>query len=253
MTVNPYRPGHFVWHDLMSTDVAKSLAFYGEVFGWTTESMQFVGSDETHTLVKAGEQVVAAVMKVAMPSMLPFWAGYISVDDVDATAKRVTAAGGKVLHGPSDVPGLGRYAFLKDPTGAVVHAWKGLGGDGPRREKPGVGEFCWEHLNTTDPAKAAAFYAVVFGWTTEPSVLDERIVEYAAGAVQVASSMQAPPEVPAHWLSYVVVDSRADALARASQNGGSVMVESIIVTGLGTLAVIQDNVGAVLGLFEATA
>jgi predicted enzyme related to lactoylglutathione lyase len=247
-----YRPGQFVWRDLFTTDVAASQRFYAEVFGWKLDTVSYPGGDDHYAMLQVGEQTIGGLMKVPMPGMPPFWTPYVSVDDVDAAAARVLAAGGKVMHGPEDVPNVGRYVLVRDPQGAAIHAWRHIEGDGERREKPGVGEFCWEHLNTTDPAKAAAFYAAVFGWTIEPSVLDARIVEYAAGSVQVASSMQAPPEVPAHWLSYVVVDTLAATFARVKQHGGSVMTEAIPVTGLGTLAVIQDNVGAVIGLFEAS-
>jgi predicted enzyme related to lactoylglutathione lyase len=42
------------------------------------------------------------------------------VDDVDATARRAGELGGRVLVGPQDIPGVGRFAVVKDPQGATI-------------------------------------------------------------------------------------------------------------------------------------
>ena len=47
--------------------------------------------------------------------------GYVWVEDVDAAVTRLTAAGGKVYKPSSDIPGVGRFAVVADPT-AGVHA-----------------------------------------------------------------------------------------------------------------------------------
>jgi len=50
----------------------------------------------------------------------PHWGSYITVDDADASAKRVKALGGKIIVPPTDIPGVGRLAVIQDPQGAVV-------------------------------------------------------------------------------------------------------------------------------------
>lgn len=245
-----YRHGQFVWRELMTTDVEASLRFYTEAFGWKTETMKMPDGMD-YTLVKVGETGVGGIMKHPMPGVPAFWGGAVSVDDVDAVASRVTAAGGKVIVPPIDAGGMGRYAGLMDPQGAVVNAWKGNDGDGPAPERPGAGMFCWEQLNTTAPAEALEFYNKVFGWTNKPFGGGGEMKVFEAGAAQVASVMQAPPGVPAHWLSYVVVDKLTSAYDRVKKQGGKVMVERIDVPTVGAIGVIQDNVGATLGVFEA--
>lgn len=49
---------------------------------------------------------------------------YVTVDDVDEKAERVTELGGEILNGPMDVPGGGRIAQCLDPAGAAfaLHA-----------------------------------------------------------------------------------------------------------------------------------
>lgn len=246
-----YRHGQFVWRELMTTDVDASLRFYGELFGWKIETMKMPDGTD-YNLAKLGDTGVGGIMKHPMPESSPsYWSGAVSVDDVDAVAARVTEAGGQVIVPPMDAGGMGRYAGLMDPQGSVVNAWKSNTGDGPAVERRGPGEFCWEQLNTSAPDAALAFYAAVFGWTNKPfgsGASDLKVFE--SGAAQVASVMQAPPGVPAHWLSYVVVDALAAARDRATQQGGKVLIERMEIEGVGAIAVIQDNVGATLGLFE---
>ena len=52
-------------------------------------------------------------------SPMPFWVYYINVADIDATHASISANGGKVIHGPSEVPGGMWIANCRDPQGAV--------------------------------------------------------------------------------------------------------------------------------------
>jgi len=101
--------------------VVGAKKFYSELIGWNPADSGMPGMD--YTLFKAGDKSHAGMM--AMPSEIPkevppHWMAYIAVDDVDAAAKKVEQLGGKILHGPEDVPGVGRFCTIADPTGAVV-------------------------------------------------------------------------------------------------------------------------------------
>ncbi len=249
MTNNTYRTGQFVWREIMTTDMAATTRFYTEVFGWKAETMKMPDGND-YAFCKIGDLGVAGMMKHPMAGVPAYWSGSVSVTDVDDTAKRAAAAGGKVVVPPMDAGGMGRYTGFIDPQGAMTNAWKGTEGDGPASMPPGVGSFCWEQLNTTAPADAFAFYSKVFNWTEKPMAADPSMKLFAAGSTEVASVMQAPPGVPAHWLSYVVVDKLTDSYGRIKAQGGKVMVERIDVPTIGAIGVFQDNVGAVLGVFE---
>jgi predicted enzyme related to lactoylglutathione lyase len=115
--------GAFSWSELMSPDPTAALAFYGPLFGWTHEAMD-MGTGAYHVL-KVGDASIGGVM--AMPpdspaGMPPMWGCYVTVDDIDATAKRCIELGGQVLVPPMDVPTVGRMAVLKDPQGAMINA-----------------------------------------------------------------------------------------------------------------------------------
>jgi uncharacterized protein len=54
------------------------------------------------------------------------------VDSADETAGECAALGGRVLIEPTDIPGIGRFAVLQDPQGAVLNIMEyGMPGDAP--------------------------------------------------------------------------------------------------------------------------
>lgn len=244
--------GQFVWRENVTTDVAKAAAFYKGLFGWRLEEVPM--GDFMYTLVYAGEKQVAGLMPMpkeakGVPS---HWMSYVSVDDVDKTVVAATEAGGKVIMPAQDIPNIGRFALLQDPTGAMFTAWKSkspeAGDAQPKRH-----EFCWEQLSSPDVAKATAFYEKVLGWTSKSFGEGGGVVTYNAGEAMVASAMPAPPGVPPHWLTFVFVGKLADANQKVGELGGKVLMAEIPVPGMGAFSVIQDPAGATIGLFEERA
>ena len=115
--------GAFSWNELMTSDPEAALPFYTALLGWNTQKMPMPGGD--YHVVRVGETSVGGVM--AMPpeakagGMPPCWGSYVTVSDVDATARRAVELGGKVVHGPQDIPGVGRMAVIIDPQGAALN------------------------------------------------------------------------------------------------------------------------------------
>ena len=114
--------GAFGWMELMTTDVAKAKSFYTELFGW--ETAEYEGGEMPYTTVKVNGDESGGMM--AMPplaeGMHPAWGIYVTVDDVDATARKVTELGGQVVMGPQDIPEVGRFCVIQDPQGAFISA-----------------------------------------------------------------------------------------------------------------------------------
>jgi predicted enzyme related to lactoylglutathione lyase len=109
----------FVWHELMTTDVERSVKFYREVTGLNTIPGQY-------NLMMEGGQPVGGIVgpregESGWPSggPEPHWIAYIGVDDVDAAAEKTREFGGEVLLPPISMPDIGKAAVLRDPQGAV--------------------------------------------------------------------------------------------------------------------------------------
>ena len=89
------------------------------------------------------------------------------VDDADAAAARVPAAGGRVFAGPFGVVG-GRVVACADPAGAAFCLWEPGGGREGAELVNAAGSWNWSNLETPDRDGAAAFYGAVFGWEVTP-------------------------------------------------------------------------------------
>jgi predicted enzyme related to lactoylglutathione lyase len=113
--------GAFSWTELMTTDVEGAIDFYGKIFGWTTEKFDG-GGDVDYYVSKAGDREIGGIMKIPPEAegMPPYWGSYVTVDDVDASAKQAVELGGKVLLEPRDIPEVGRFAVIQDPQGACL-------------------------------------------------------------------------------------------------------------------------------------
>ncbi len=126
--------GKFVWYDQMSNDLPGSEKFYSKVVGWSLAPNTM--NAQKYTLLKTGENMVGGLMPIpedaAKMGVRPAWMGYIAVDDVKKYADKVKAAGGAIHRPPTEIPNIGTFAVVGDPSGAGFLLFKG-DGDGRRR------------------------------------------------------------------------------------------------------------------------
>jgi predicted enzyme related to lactoylglutathione lyase len=116
-------PGAFSWCELMTTDPAAAKKFYKDLFGWELEDMNMTGMN--YTVVKTDGKAIGGIMSMppnVPPGVPPNWGAYVTVPDVDATAKKVAELGGMILMPPTDIPKVGRFTVIRDPQGAVINA-----------------------------------------------------------------------------------------------------------------------------------
>lgn len=241
--------GRVIWREAMTRDLEKAKGFYGELFNWSYEEMKMPTG--VYTIVKAGTKSIGGMMQSSDEHMPSFWAGYVCVKNVDAALDAVKSGGGKVLWGPIDAEGVGRFAGFFDTEGACIAV---LAPSQPDREdanaRPAPGEFCWETLTTNDVAKAQAFYTSVMGWQASKGVGMDTFAVGEGMENQVADIQKAQGPVPPNWLSFVVVEKIEASLERAARLGGKTMMPAMAVPSIGRIAVIVDNQGAAIGLFE---
>jgi predicted enzyme related to lactoylglutathione lyase len=122
----PERPpiGAFCWEELATTDPEAAAKFYTGLFGYTVEA-QDMGPMGTYRILKRGDRMTAGIMQ--KPPQVPqsYWLEYIAVKDVDASARSAKELGANVLVVPTDIPKIGRFSVIADPTGGVVALFTG--------------------------------------------------------------------------------------------------------------------------------
>ncbi len=112
----------FVHVELNTTDVGKAKAFYGKLFSWQLED--FPMGAETYTLIRVGEGTGGGIMKHPMPGAPSTWLAYVHVDDIGASTQKAKSLGATVIKDVTEVPGVGHFSIIQDPTGAVLALWK---------------------------------------------------------------------------------------------------------------------------------
>jgi uncharacterized protein len=113
-------PGAIAWNELNTRDLAGAKEFYGAVFGWAFDDVEFEGMGSYTTIALAGDPVGGILDMGArgVPEMvLPHWQAYFGVEDTDATLEKAKQGGGGVMVEPVEIP-AGRFAILTDPHGA---------------------------------------------------------------------------------------------------------------------------------------
>ncbi|HEX8752802.1 MAG TPA: VOC family protein [Solirubrobacterales bacterium] len=264
-----YIPGVPCWVDTTQPDPAAAVEFYGGLFGWELEDVTSAEEPGSYFIARLGGGDVAAIaspMGEAPPRAT--WNTYVWVQGADATAAKVSEAGGTVLAEPFDVGEAGRMAVCADPEGAVFCLWQAGRHRGAQVvNEPGSLNF--NGLNTRDLEAAAAFYGAVFGWEVldlngghawslpgyglfldelNPGTL-ERMSEFGApnGFENVVASLNPIPDeeadTPPSWgVTFGVEDADATA-ARARELGGTVIAEPFDAPWV-RMAVLADPQGA---------
>jgi uncharacterized protein len=254
-----YRPGKFVWIDLVTADVPAAEKFYGGMFGWTFDRVG--DGPERYTLAFQGGLPVAGIAarppvpgKAGPGVREAWWIAYMSVADVDRAAADVVARGGKMLIPARTLEGRGRMTVLADPDGAPFGLVKSSSGDPPDfRAEPG--EWIWAVYQSRDAASAAAFYQDVGNYEVVPG---ESVGDAASFALQAegfarASLVEIPPErteLRPEWIYFVRVADVAASTAKAVALGGRVIAAPRPDLLDGRLGVVTDPGGALLGLME---
>ena len=246
-------PAPFIWYDLMTPDVPAAAAFYSAVLGWTAADSGMPGV--SYTIIKAEGRDVGGMMAVPAGSGLaPQWMAYIHCNDVDAESKRAATLGGRVCKQPEDIPGVGRFAVIADPHGAMFNLFKPMGeqapGEAPANAPGSVG---WRELRAGNGAEAWAFYSKLFGWTASTAMdmgpLGVYQIFKTGGADDVGAMMtKSSEQKDSAWFFYFNVAGLDAAVARLKDGGGRLTAEAMEVPGGQWVVHAVDPQGAAFGL-----
>jgi len=247
-----YASGTPNWVDVQTTDTNAAKQFYGSLFGWS-----FVDNpiDEEngvyYSIATIRDLDVAAVAPLgdqAAAGVPPHWNSYVNVDDVDAIAAKVEAAGGALHAPPFDVMDAGRMAVVQDPTGAIILLWQAKGNIGAKLVNE-AGTFSWSELVTPDIPKAADFYNALLGWTTLTHGEGAgAYTEFQLDGRSIAGAMNPPmPGIPPLWGVYFTVDDCDATVEKAKSLGGALFAGPMDIEP-GRFAVLADPQGAMFNV-----
>ncbi len=118
-----------VHFEMAYEDRDRAAKFYSESFGWKPQLLgeemgDYVVMQTTETddknMVQTPGSINGGMYKKQESSSNNSPSVVISVSNLDEAIKKVEKAGGKLLNGPMDIPGIGNYASIEDTEGNRV-------------------------------------------------------------------------------------------------------------------------------------
>lgn len=251
-------PGSVCWIDVSTVDPAGSRDFYAGLFGWTYQIDGHPRGGQYTTALLDGRPVAGLAGMPAPVGQPVTWMLYLTSANIEHTAEVVNQWGGRVLYGPTAVPGQGNMLIGADPTGAAVGFWQPA--------KPWMfhttdpGSLYWAELNTREGKRADEFFANLFGYSQQQigDGIDVDYTTWSRGAQMLLGRLQIgddwPSDVAAHWMPHFAVDLQTGtdaAVNRVLELGGQVNIYPYD-TELGRIARVADPFGAAFALIDPT-
>jgi len=120
------------------------------------------------------------------------------------------------------------------------------------RHDPPIGAPIWCDVMASDTSRAAGFYTALFGWTSEePNEEFGGYRNFLVDGEPVAGLLQRGDDPPMDcWTIYLHAPDAAATVAAAKRRGAAVYSEAMAVGDLGTMAILGDPGGAVVGLWQ---
>ena len=234
------------WLEIVTNDVAKSRAFYSELFGWHIEAM---GDFVMFLLPDGPSGNFKTDAEPGTQSVIP----HIYAKDMQQLLDDAVARGGEIVEAPRAVGENGEAtAMFKDAAGTVygvvnaapqlpVPHFPPIFGSGP---KPPAGTICSLELYGGDFARTRDFFGGVLGWGLMDTMPQYLMFEPGAGIGGVFQSHTAVTKS----LAYIWVDDVKATLTAIEAAGGKRMGEPMALPGFGTFGYFTDPSGTAMGL-----
>jgi len=233
--------GKFVWHDLLTDDVASSRTFYAGLFGWTYENRG------NYTQILNQGNLIGGMMKIR-PTVdskaEAVWLPSLSVANVDQSISYIKSKKAKVIKGPLEMKERGKGVLISDPQGAQLVLLDTKGGD-PKDVTPQVGDWLWNELWTNTPKESYSFYRKLGGYDSSKMKNGYRLLsskdKWRAGIRDVSKE-----DIKARWVPAIRVSDLEETMTKAKALGGEVLVSPHKELVNGDVALITDNTGALV-------
>jgi predicted enzyme related to lactoylglutathione lyase len=125
-------PNHLAHFTIAADDVERARRFYERVFGWRIEAwgppdFYIVSTDPDKTqgsIAKRSDLIAARREQPGTGRGGIGWECTLAVDDLDAIQKAIVKHGGKVVHEPFEIVGVGTLIRFEDTEGNIACAMR---------------------------------------------------------------------------------------------------------------------------------
>ena len=249
-----YAPGTFCWAELMADDANGAKEFYSKLFGWSFTDVP-IGDGMVYSMAAIGGKDTGGIYQMwaqqKEQGVPTHWGSYVSVSNVEESAKKAREAGGTVIVEPMDVFDAGKMASLIDPTGAVISLWQPMKHMGTRVVNE-HGAFCWNELVTNDTGKAGVFYKALFGWSADEQDFGTTTYTIFMHGEKAAGGMMKIDEnwMPPSWIVYITVNDCDSCVNEVRSLGGNISAGPMDIPGVGRIAYMADPRGAAFAVIQ---
>ena len=240
---NQQLPGKVVWHDLLTPQREEAKEFYGGLLGWT-----FQDREDYSLALLNGKPVAGLANFQAKPKaeQESWWVISFSVGDVDEAARIVEQDGGRVIKGPAEMSGRGRFVLVADAQKAPVALLRAQDGD-PYDAPPILNGWLWNELWTNDLAASGRFYEDLLGMELDPApgrsdgqyIVMGRDGKWRAGMTGLPFD-----ELNPQWVPCLRVADLAVVLKKAESMGARTLINPDHALNQNGTALIEDPWGA---------
>jgi hypothetical protein len=124
--------GGVVHFEIPADDLDRAKGFYGSVFGWKLDTIPMPGGEYTGvTTTPTDEQTMMPTQPGAInggmmlrDEVTPAPVLTIDVEAIDDALREIEAQGGTTVSPRTEIPGMGAFAYFKDPEGNVLGLWE---------------------------------------------------------------------------------------------------------------------------------
>jgi len=216
------KEGEFIWADLSTYDLDKSIPFYKKVFKWT------IINNENYFIVSNNNEALAGIYetpdffkKIRMPH---FWMSYFQVNSIEKTV-----ALAKDLNAKIEIPSAefynGKIALIRDLQGAGFTIYDGKDLQLSINKKQGI--LAKTELHVSNIATVIPFYTALFGWeivSLKPNEYQVKIdgIFKEIFLKEIQNLIKGEYE---YWVTTILVDDLKACTSKIVNHGGSLISE----------------------------
>jgi predicted enzyme related to lactoylglutathione lyase len=121
-----------VHFEIPAEDLDRAKSFYGSVFGWQLNTMPMGDGEYTIVMTTPVDQQTQLPTEpgainggmMQRDERMPAPVLTIDVDGIDDALEEIESKGGTTVTPRTAIPGMGAFAYFKDPEGNVLGLWE---------------------------------------------------------------------------------------------------------------------------------